>query len=229
MSGDEMDEWINAALNDGWDPTNDGFDTAEFEDTNENNSPLSAEELAKARAELAEWTEPKAFRRRVDRLHKRSRSKEIFNDPKRNFLLDAWVLAELSKHKPFDQIRLADVDEEWPDGFARIESGELKIEVTSALFPGRHLGAEYRFVGRMQHDHVENWIKRAESIPGALEKAVSAKVEKHYGSSFALVVYLNISEYGIAQAETEQAIANIKVKYGASFKDLWILWKGKLY
>jgi hypothetical protein len=134
MSGDEIDEWINAALNDGWDPTNDGWDTTEFEDTNENNSPLSAEEVAKARAELAEWTEPKAFRRRVDRLHKRSRSKEIFNDPKRNCLLDAWVLAKLSKHKPFDQIRLADVDEQWPDGFARIESGEQKIEVTSASF-----------------------------------------------------------------------------------------------
>jgi hypothetical protein len=56
------------------------------------------------------------------------------NDPKRNFLLDAWVLAKLSKHKPFDQIRLADVDEQWPDGFARIESGEQKIEVTSASF-----------------------------------------------------------------------------------------------
>jgi ABC-type cobalt transport system substrate-binding protein len=54
-------------------------------------------------------------------------------------------------------------------------------------------------------------------------------VKKRYASPFALVVYLNISEYGIAQAETEQAIANIKVKYGASFKDLWILWKGKLY
>jgi hypothetical protein len=61
------------------------------------------------------------------------------------------------------------------------------------------------------------------------KKPVSDKVKKRYASPFALVVYLNISEYGIAQAETEQAIANIKVKYGASFKDLWILWKGKLY
>jgi hypothetical protein len=50
------------------------------------------------------------------------------------------VLAELSNHQPFVQIRLAKVSEEPPDGYARTETGEvIKIEVTSAWLPGRRL------------------------------------------------------------------------------------------
>jgi hypothetical protein len=230
VSSNDIEKWIEAACDDGWDPFEDGWGPSEFETNSEDPSlPLTATDLSKARAELAEWTAPREFRRRVHGFHRRCRSKEIFNDPKRKFLLDAWVLAQLSKHKQFSQIRLAGVDAPWPDGYARTEAGEQKIEVTSALFPGRHLGAEYRFEGRMQLDPVENWVERAESIPAALEKAVSNKVEKRYGSPFTLVVYLNISEYGIRQAETERAIANIKDRYGASFQHLWILWKDKVF
>jgi hypothetical protein len=181
--------------------------------------------LPKARTELAEWADPREFRRLVDGFHKRSRSKELFNDPKRNFLLDAWVFAQLTKHKHFHQVRLAGVDEQWPDGYGRTEAGEQKIEV----IPGRHLGAEYRFVGRIQHDPVENWIERAESIPSQLGKAVSNKVKKQYASPFGLVVYLNISEYGIRQVETERTIANIEDRYGSSFQDLWVLWKDRVF
>jgi hypothetical protein len=227
---DDIDKWIAAACDDGWDPFKDGWEPSESEINNESPGlPLTAADLPTAHRELSEWVIPREFRRRVQGFHKRSRSKEIFNDPKRKFLLDAWVLAELSKHEQFDQIRLADVGEQWPDGYAQTQAGEQKIEVTCALFPGRHLGAEYRFEGPMQYDPVENWIERAESIPVALEKAVRAKVEKRYASPFALAVYLNISEYGIRQAETEWAIANIKSSYGASFQRLWILWKDKVF
>jgi hypothetical protein len=44
-----------------------------------------------------------------------------------------------------------------------------------------------------------------------------------------LVVYLNISEYGIRQLETEQVIAAAKARYAAAFVDVSVLWKGKLY
>jgi hypothetical protein len=231
MSGNDIDidKWFDAALEDGWDPL-DGWAPSEFEtDSEASLLLLSDADLPQARRELAKWADPREFRRLVDGFHKRSRSKELFNDPKRKFLLDAWVLAQLSKHKHFHQIRLAGIDEQWPDGYGRIEAGEQKIEVTTALFPGRHLGAEYRFVGRIQHDPVENWIERGESIPSQLEKAVSNKVKKQYASPFALVVYLNISECGIRQVETERAIANIKDRYSSSFQDLWVLWKDRVF
>jgi hypothetical protein len=225
VSSDDIEKWIATACDDVSDPFESEFET----DSEDAGLPLTGADLPKAHAELAEWAEPGEFRRRVYGFHKRSRSKEIFNDPKRKFLLDAWVLSQLSKHQQFGQIRLAADGEEWPDGYVRTDRGELKIEVTTALFPGRQLGAEYRFEGRMQYDPVEDWIERAESIPAQLDKVVSAKVEKHYGSPFALVVYLNISAYGIKQAETEQAIATIKDRYGSKFQHLWILWKDKVF
>ena len=78
-------------------------------------------------------------------------------------------------------------------------------------------------------DPVENWIKRANSIPKYLDAAISAKSQKNYASPCWLVVYLNISEYNIRQIETEQVIADIKARYAAAFVDISVLWKGKLY
>jgi hypothetical protein len=197
--------------------------------------PLTAADLPKAHAELAEWMEAREFQRRAHDFDKRSCPSEVhFNDPNRQFLHDAWVLAELSKHKQFAQIRLSDVGKDPPDGYARTETGEvIKIEVTSAWSLGRRLGDEYKCKERMQHDPVENCIRRVESIPDALEKAINDKLEKlKYSrpSLFALVVDLTfISDGGMRQGETERAIATIKDRYGPKFQHLWILWKDRVF
>jgi hypothetical protein len=209
---------------------------SEFETGGEDATlPLTAADLQKARAELEECMDPREFQRRVDGFDKRSRpSSEHFNDPNRQFLHDAWVLAELSKHQPFARIRLANVREEPPDGFARTETGEvIKIEVTSAGLQGRRLGDEYKCKERMRHDSVENSIERAKSIRAALEKAINDKLEKlKYSrpSLFALVVDLTfISDGGMRQAETKQLIATVKDKHGPKFQHLWILWKDRVF
>jgi hypothetical protein len=56
------------------------------------------------------------------------------------------------------------------------------------------------------HRAANNWVERAAAIPAALEKAVSRKAAKRYGSATSLLVYLNINDYGIRQTETEAAI-----------------------
>jgi hypothetical protein len=43
-----------------------------------------------------------------------------------------------------------------------------------------------------------------------------------------LVVYLNISEWGIRQAESEIVIEQTKHRYADSFDQLFVLWKDKL-
>jgi hypothetical protein len=43
------------------------------------------------------------------------------------------------------------------------------------------------------------------------------------------LVYLNISEYGIRQKETEAVIAEVKTRYGQAFEAISVLWKGRLY
>jgi hypothetical protein len=102
--------------------------------------------------------------------------------------------------------------------------------VTSAHEPGRRLGDEYRFASEATLDPVDNWEKRAATIPAALEKAIGDKIAKNYGDCgrMWLVVYLNINEYGIRQAACEASIAAIKRRLSPAFGNLFVLWKDKL-
>ena len=166
MSGDEdMDKWIEAASDDGWDPTADGWGPSEFDDL-ETGPPLSIDELKTARADLARWRSPADFRLAVQRLHKRCRSWE-FKGPERTFLLDAWTLAEFVGHKSVDQVRLADASEQWPDGYVKIGQRVENVEVTIALMPGRRMWDEYergaKFV--VEDDPVEDWVARVRRYP----------------------------------------------------------------
>jgi hypothetical protein len=225
---DELDKLIDAACDDGWDPAADGWGPSEFDDL-EAGPSLSGDELKSARADLARWRTPADFRLAVARLHKRCRSWE-FRGPERKFLLDAWTLAELVRHKPVDQVRLADPSEQWPDGYVRIGQKIENVEVTAAHLPGRRIWDEYKRGQKfeVEDDPVEDWETRAKAIPAALEKALADKKKKRYGSRMWLVVYLNIGEWGIRQAEVELVIAQIKQRYADSFDQLFVLWKDKL-
>jgi hypothetical protein len=196
----------------------------EFEaDSEDAPLPLTAADLQKARAELAEWMDPQEFRRRVHCLEKRVRPHEKFNDNKYKFLREAWVLAELSKHMPFLKIRLG---EDPPDGYARIETGEeVKIEVTSAQTPGRALGTEY---SDKKKPKGYDTIEKAADFAAALEDAIKKKVNDE-NRGCALVVDLNIVNAIIKPAEKEGAIASIKDKYVRAFQHLWILWQDKVF
>jgi hypothetical protein len=138
------------------------------------------------------------------------------------------VLARFARHQRVDDVRLAESSEQWPDGFVRAASKVHNIEVTST-HGGRKLGKEYREVKGLTMDPVEDWVARGDSIPKFLDEAVAAKSGKRYGAPCWLVVYLNISEYGIRQKETEAAISQIKARYASSFEAISVLWKGRLY
>ena len=111
------------------------------------------------------------------------------------------------------------------------------VEVTVALTEGRRMADEYRRdAPSLRHDPVENWVDRANGIPSALEKAITKKHKRGYGSRVWLVVYLNIGSvylnmgsWGMHQAEKiECAIAEIKQRHGPSFRELFVIWNGKL-
>jgi hypothetical protein len=104
------------------------------------------------------------------------------------------------------------------------------IEVTST-HGGRKLGDEYREVGDLtvEMDPVEDWVARGESIPKYLDEAISAKSKKRYSAPCWLVVYLNISEWGIRQTQTEVTITQVKARYASSFEAISVLWKGLLH
>jgi hypothetical protein len=138
------------------------------------------------------------------------------------------MLARFAQRRKVVQARLAESTAQWPDGFIRLGGQTHNIEVTST-HGGRKLGEEYREVKGPPMDPVENWIERAESIPKFLDEVVGAKSRKRYSAPCWLVVYLNISEYGIRQKETEVVIEEIKARYRQAFESISVLWKGRLY
>ena len=192
----------------------------EFEADSEN-APmlLTAADLQKARAELAEWMDPREFRRRVHGLD----SVRKFNDNKYKFLREAWVLAELSKHKSFVRIRLG---EDPPDGYVQTENGDvLKIEITSVQTPERALGTEYSDKKKpKEYDSIED----AEVFAKVLEDAIKKKVNEQ-NRGCVLVVDQNIVNAIITPDKKENAIVGIKGKYAPEFKHLWILWNDKVF
>lgn len=153
----------------------------------------------------------------------RCSSEDWFNRPHLKFLHDAYVLAEFVGLTPVDAVRLAGPTEQWPDGHVVAADKTHKVEITST-HGGRKLGQEYRGIQTMRMDPVENWVARANSIPDHLRRVIEAKAKKNYGSPCWLIVYLNINEWGIRQAETETAIEATKANFSNSFEAISVLW-----
>jgi Protein of unknown function (DUF2384) len=82
-----------------------------------------------------------------------------------------------------------------------------RVACAEADVPGRRRGDEYRQadLSAIKDDPVEQWIARVEQVPVALAATIGTKVEKRYGSCVSLLVYLNIDEFGIRQADIEAA------------------------
>ena len=57
------------------------------------------------------------------------------------------------------------------------------------------------------------------SIPEQLEKAIQRKIRKGHARKCVLLIYLNMSNYGVLQKETEATIAKIKARYATDFHE----------
>jgi hypothetical protein len=225
MSEDDPvdDDWIDKVL--AGDPL-----LIEEEEGERIGPPLSDSELDAGQRLLVDWQSPQNFSDTTMALCSRYKSAAYFNQPRLKHLHDAYVLAKFARLEEVESVRLAAPSEQWPDGFIKHCCQIHNIEVTST-HGGRKLGKEYRNVTgpTLSMDPVENWVERANSIPMYLDEAIGNKAKKKYASPCWLVVYLNISEYGIRQQETEKTIAETKDRYASAFYAISVLWKGKLY
>ena len=200
----------------------------EDEEAVEHGRPLTPSEIELARQELCQWQMPDTFAVAVKALCARCASKDWFNSPRLKFLHDAYVLSAFATAHEAESVRLAGSTEQWPDGYVKISGRAHNVEITST-HGGRRLGEEYRTVSGPTIDPVENWVARAESIPRHLDDVLRSKSEKRYSSPCWLVVYLNISEWGIRQSETEAVIAATKARYTDVFEAISVLWKERFY
>jgi hypothetical protein len=221
------DEWIDKVCE--ADPLPDDFDL-EDDESIPTGLTLTPEEIEAACVELERWQLVETFSRTERPLRLRNADPDFFAQRQLKFLHDAYVLAKFAARIGADQVRLTDRRDQWPDGFVRVSKRTIKVEVTST-HGGRKLGEEYRQPRGMRFDPVEDWHARADSIPGYLDGAICNKVSRYGGrySDCWLVVYLKIDEWGVRQQEIEQVITKIMIRYSDHFREISVLWKGKLY
>jgi hypothetical protein len=191
-------------------------------------SEVNSEDLAAGRSVLERWQTPGEFRAKVEELAESIKSDKLFNRSEMGFLLDAMVLAEFVKFRPTESVRLVEQKEQWPDGQTGTAQKPIDIEITEVLEEGRRRGEQYRNQQQPLDGTADEWRKRALAIPAQLEKAIQRKSRKGYARKPVLLIYLNMSNYGLLQKETEAAIAEIKTKYASDFDEICILWQEKL-
>ncbi|MGY4255302.1 hypothetical protein ACVI1L_002370 [Bradyrhizobium sp. USDA 4516] len=189
---------------------------------------LDLVKLADGRKALEAWQTPEQFKKKIDELADAVDSEALFNRNETQFLRDAMALETFTRCRTTEKVRLAQPSDQWPDGQIGTPEQPINIEVTEVMEEGRKRGDEYKDGAKPLDGDAENWRRRALDIPVQLEKAIKRKKNKGYGKKCKLVIYLNMSNYGLLQKETEAKIAAIKGKYAADFQEICVLWQQKL-
>jgi len=145
------------------------------------------------RAELSDWTQPLAFGRHADEIVHSVHRDIFFNQAGLTFLRDAWIASRVAYALSPESVRL--VPDARPD-FEIRSTGEIQqFEATKADDDERRRDAESERPD-LEPDPVENWRKRFEAIPTALNRVITKKLTKDYQSDVSLVIYLNLGCYG---------------------------------
>jgi hypothetical protein len=189
---------------------------------------VAVAELKESELTLREWMSPQDFKKLSEHYRQQVMSGKLFKSPGHQFLFEAWTACEFTGLIACDAVRL--FDDRWPDFQTRTGNIIKGYEVAEVLEPGRTRGDENWNSDSVIPDPVEDWYKRAEMIPPALRDVVAKKVAKNYPpKKAALLIYLNIHEWGVRQTEIEADLHDATKLAKASFTDIWLLWKHKLY
>lgn len=174
------------------------------------------------------WRATSEFSNRYWTIRRLASPRIEFTRREAKWLLEAYLLLKFAKLKHLKRIRLNRNDP--PDAYYADHHRVVPIEITEVLEPGRRRGNEYPDdEPRVEDDPVEDWFKRAGSIPGALSDGLNKKKRKKYAAETELLIYLNISEWGIEQTAIEHQIRYTLSLSTEPFSKIHILWKGKLF
>jgi hypothetical protein len=144
-------------------------------------------------------------------------------------LLDALPIAEFTKHRAMNLVRLVEQQERLNDGQFRQTDHIVDIEVTEVMKPGRRRSDEYRICRAVDEKVGDFDPNLGKTIAAALSKAVRKKAEKQYATKPLLLVYLNIGTGGRLGNEVETEIEKLKTEYADAFAEICVLWEDKLY
>jgi len=178
------------------------------------------------RSELSNWTQPASFRSRVDEICLAIPRKVFFRQAGLTFLRDAWIASRVADALSSESVRL--VSSERPD-FEIRNAGEVDgFEATEADMGERRRGTEPDTLCP-QPDPVENWRKRFEGIPTALNRVIAKKLRKDYPPHVSLVVYVNLGCYGAFVREGLPVLRQGTSLAKDKFRRVFALWEGALY
>ena len=191
---------------------------------------LTKDQIIQHRTQLERSEDPEKMLHNCEELMDCMGSADLFTHPGVDFIPEGWAAAKFAQRRSADNVRLIPQRDQWPD-FELLFGGQKESwEFTEADIPDRRRGDEYQ-AGRSlaTQDPVEDWIKRAEQAPEAIRQRCTNKVAKHYSGRAGLLVYLNIGEFGISQAEIEASFKDATRSAKDAFSEVWVLWKERAY
>jgi hypothetical protein len=187
--------------------------------------PIRRMELEEWKAWFSQWQAPAEFAQHVDELRCKAGPSQFFNDPHIAFGRDAFVAAKTATALAVDAVRLC--PDTWPDFELRFGGDVRQYEVREADVEDRRRGDEYKATS--SEPQFDDWAARVCRVPTALRRAAAAKASKHYPKSAGLVIYLNIGDYGWKRKEIEAVLHGETSAAKDAFRDVWVLWDGRLY
>ena len=185
----------------------------------------SDDEMSAAHEALTCWQTPQEFVAIVEAFAPLVRSSTLFNKSNAGFLLDAIPIAEFTKRRTVQLVRMVKQTERRNDGQIQNAAETIDIEVTEILDPGRKRGDEYRCEAEQGVRHFDPHL--GETIANQLAKGVKKKADKGYTTTALLLVYLNILGGGRLGGEVEIAIERLRVEYANAFSEICVLWGTK--
>lgn len=166
------------------------------------------------------------FRARIDQLAHAIPRNTFFRQGGLTFLRDAWIASRVACALPSDMVRL--VVSQRPDFEIRIEGQMQQFEATEADIENRRRGDEPDDPC-LQMDPVENWRRRFEAIPAALDRVVAKKLKKDYPPEVNIAIYVNLGCYGAYVKEGLPVLRDHTAAAREKFKGVYVLWEGSLY
>ena len=182
--------------------------------------------------ERGRWHPRNSFQTTLDQILAGVDSADYFNQPGMQWLQDAFIAGEFSRHVDASEIMLPTDD--WPDFKVKQSNGHvLRCEATEAMEDGRKRGAEYADWKRKGYPLRHTWQEELDTgkaiTPRVLQSAITRKVKKGYSlGAAALVVYLNVSS-SFRDDEVTAQFANLTKPAWGPFNSVWVLWGSKLY
>ena len=178
------------------------------------------------KAEFCEWTPPIVFRDRIDEVLLSISRRTLPPQAGLTFLRDAWIASRVADALSSDTVWL--VSDLRPD-FEIQSKGKIgQFEATEADMDDRRRGDEPDDP-HLRQDPVENWRKRFEAIPAALDRVIAKKIDKEYQPHVSLVTYVNLGCYGAYVGEGLPILRDGTSPAKDKFKRVFALWEGSLY